>query len=78
MLGTNDSKPFNWDPEDYRAGLEELIDTYREQNPSALVYLMTLPHAYEYNGPNAEGCAAIAQYVYEQIQGDVRAIQPQQ
>ncbi len=48
MLGTNDSKPQNWNAEDYKRDMERLIDTYRELGSQVLL-LLPLP-VYPVNG----------------------------
>ena len=46
MLGTNDSKPHNWDAARYERELEELVETYRQLPSEPTVYLLTPPTAY--------------------------------
>ncbi len=41
MLGSNDTKRINWDPEKYTAGYTEIVDTFIKLG--AKVYLMTPP-----------------------------------
>jgi lysophospholipase L1-like esterase len=43
MLGTNDSKPLNWNAEEYRAELTALIRNYRNLVSKPEVYVMTIP-----------------------------------
>lgn len=40
MLGTNDSKPANWDAEAYRADWSVYIEAYQAANPDAQIYLV--------------------------------------
>lgn len=40
MLGTNDSKPSNWDADTYRADWSLYIEAYQAANPDAQIYLM--------------------------------------
>lgn len=47
MLGTNDSKPRNWNAGYYEKQLEELINTYEKLPKHPAVYAMTPPAAYE-------------------------------
>jgi len=47
MLGTNDSKPQNWDARAFEQQLEELVALYRLLPSQPTVYLMTPPAAYE-------------------------------
>lgn len=42
MLGTNDSKPQNWNAEDYKRDMEKLIDAYRALK-SRIYLLLPLP-----------------------------------
>ena len=41
MLGSNDTKRINWDPEKFREGYSKIVDTFTELG--AKVYLMTPP-----------------------------------
>ena len=50
MLGTNDTKPYNWDPEAYRKDLISLIDSYRALESDPQVYIMLPPPAFEVRG----------------------------
>lgn len=47
MLGTNDSKPQNWDAAEYRTQLITFAQSYSELPSSPDVYLLTPPAAYE-------------------------------
>lgn len=47
MLGTNDSKPQNWDSAAYERQLEELVTLYRLLPSQPTVFLLTPPAAYE-------------------------------
>lgn len=47
MLGTNDSKPQNWDAQQYRAQLTAFVDSYRILPQCPDVYLLTPPAAFE-------------------------------
>ncbi len=40
MLGTNDSKPANWDAEAYRADWSVYIEAYQSANPDGQIYLV--------------------------------------
>ncbi len=46
MLGTNDSKPQNWDAERYERELTEFVNEYKALSESGQVYLMRPPVAY--------------------------------
>lgn len=46
MLGTNDSKPYNWNREGYERALLELVNCLRKNVPQAKVLLMTPPRAF--------------------------------
>ena len=40
MLGTNDSKPYNWNAERYETELTSFVEKYKKANPNAAIYLM--------------------------------------
>lgn len=61
MLGTNDCKEKNWNPERYEAQWPELLEAYKEANPDTEFILMTPPHAYI-----AEGKDSIAFDIHEE------------
>jgi acyl-CoA thioesterase-1 len=46
MLGTNDSKPQNWNAEDYETQLVELVEIYQNLPSHPDVYLLTPPAAF--------------------------------
>lgn len=46
MLGTNDSKPYNWDESRYARELEEFVNLYRSLPNDPKVVLMTPPTCY--------------------------------
>lgn len=46
MLGTNDSKPFNWNRAAYETELADFISEYRDASPEAEVYVMLPPKAF--------------------------------
>ena len=50
MLGTNDSKPQNWNPQSYREGLRFLIHKYRRLSSQPHICLMTPLPAFPVNG----------------------------
>lgn len=50
MLGTNDSKPFNWNQQRYRKELSEFVQRYKETARVSRVILMQPPKAFSVNG----------------------------
>ncbi len=50
MLGTNDSKTYNWNDADYEQGLRDLVNTYKSMNSQPTVYLMGSPYCYALDG----------------------------
>lgn len=50
MLGTNDSKPQNWNVEKYEESLGKWIDDLRSFPSNPTVYVMTPPAAFRVNG----------------------------
>ena len=51
MLGTNDSKPENWtNPETFINEYDELIESYKKNNPDIEIILCTPPCAFLQNG----------------------------
>lgn len=50
MLGTNDSKPYNWNAESYRTELEAFVRSYMELPNAPQIYLMTPPKAFVVDG----------------------------
>ncbi len=52
MLGTNDSKPQNWNHDRYREELESFARQYMELKQEPEVILMTCPMAFELEGSN--------------------------
>ncbi|MBR6322845.1 MAG: hypothetical protein IKR59_08250 [Lachnospiraceae bacterium] len=44
MLGTNDSKPHNWDPQRYEAAVHELVSALREEGTT--IFLLLPPKAF--------------------------------
>jgi len=47
MLGTNDSKPKNWNAARYEQDLTDFVDSYSALRNSPTIYLLTPPAAYE-------------------------------
>ena len=50
MLGTNDTKTYNWNASDYEAGLKELVESYQQLDTKPTVYLMRSPYCYSLDG----------------------------
>ncbi len=50
MLGTNDTKTYNWNAEDYEAGLKDLVLSYQQLATNPVVYLMRSPYCYSLDG----------------------------
>ena len=48
MLGTNDSKPQNWNAKEYENSLHRRLQPFLESQTK--VYVLTCPHAYSVNG----------------------------
>ncbi len=50
MLGTNDTKTYNWNASDYEAGLKALVESYQQLDTKPTVYLMRSPYCYSLDG----------------------------
>lgn len=50
MLGTNDSKTYNWDATSYEEGIRSLVQTYKGLDTNPTVYLMLSPYCYALDG----------------------------
>ena len=46
MLGSNDTKQINWDPDKFREGYCRIVDTYLKLEHKPRVYLMTPPRIF--------------------------------
>lgn len=70
MLGTNDSKTYNWDAKSYEEGIRNLVQTYRNLNTKPTVYLMISPYCFSLDGSN------IAEYQVQPkvVSGEIRDI----
>jgi acyl-CoA thioesterase-1 len=68
MLGTNDSKPQNWDAEDFERQLTGFVQTYEGLPSGPEVYLMTPPAAF------ADGSEVDADVVEIEIRTIVRSV----
>jgi len=55
MLGSNDTKTRNWDPEKYRRGYETIIDSYNKLESKPEIILLTPPHMFKRFGKNLYG-----------------------
>ena len=62
MLGTNDSKPQNWDAGKFREELEALVRVYQALPSHPTVYLMTPPKAFV-----VEGAREVAYDIREEV-----------
>lgn len=50
MLGTNDSKPWNWNSADYVDSMKKMIEDYLALNSVKQIYLLLPPPAFALNG----------------------------
>ena len=50
MLGTNDTKTYNWNAADYEEGLKTIVESYQKLESKPTVYLMRSPYCYAKNG----------------------------
>ena len=50
MLGSNDSKPYNWDPEAVSAGLNALLDDFAALESAPQIYLIAPPPVFPVKG----------------------------
>ncbi len=50
MLGTNDSKTYNWNAESYEEGIKSLVQTYKNLDTNPTVYLMISPYCFSLDG----------------------------
>lgn len=55
MLGSNDTKKCNWDPEEFRKGYLHIINSFTSVEPSPQVFLLTPPHLFDRYGLNMYG-----------------------
>ncbi|NCB33010.1 MAG: lipase [Erysipelotrichia bacterium] len=67
MLGTNDSKPQNWNAELYEAELCEMIRIYQALDSSPDVYAMTCPDVIVSEGQNSGSFGVDQSVVEEQL-----------
>lgn len=50
MLGTNDSKTYNWNAKSYEEGIKSLVQTYKNLDTNPTVYLMISPYCFSLDG----------------------------
>ena len=50
MLGTNDTKTQNWNPQAYKSGLTDLVKSYQALDTQPKVYLMRSPYCFAIDG----------------------------
>lgn len=50
MLGTNDTKTYNWNADEYKSGLTDLVKSYQALDSQPKVYLMRSPYCFPING----------------------------
>ncbi|HEY3966612.1 MAG TPA: GDSL-type esterase/lipase family protein [Planctomycetaceae bacterium] len=67
MLGTNDSKPQNWDSANYERELGELIDVYRALDHPPSVILMTPPAVFVRKGRTSPVFKIIADVIRDEV-----------
>lgn len=70
MLGTNDSKPYNWNKEDYRKELKQFIERYMLLSTYPNIYVMLPPMAF----PIGEENEVLFDVNPQIISGDVHRI----
>ncbi len=70
MLGTNDSKTYNWNADDYEEGLRTLVESYQQLDTNPTVILMRSPYCFSLDG------AEVAEYDIqpEVVKNEVSAI----
>ena len=72
MLGTNDSKKFNWNPENFRSGYLKILERFLDMPQKPRVYLMVPPHIFSSFGP--EPFALSNERLEEQVIPAIREI----
>ena len=70
MLGTNDSKTYNWKPASYEASIRSLVQTYKGLDTNPTVYLMISPYCFSLDGSD------VAEYQVQPkiVAGEIRDI----
>ena len=74
MLGTNDSKPYNWNAEKYRSELTDFVKSYMSLENAPAVYVMTPPAAFVVDGADAVGYDIQAETIEEEVAPIVREV----
>lgn len=72
MLGTNDSKPYNWNAEDYETELQEFVNLYQELPCDPEVYLMTCCAAFVMEGQDEVAYHIDAAVIEDELAGIIR------
>lgn len=67
MLGTNDSKPYNWDASDYEKDYSRIIGKYINQVGADHVYVMTPPKAFVVKGASEVVYDIKDEYIREEL-----------
>ncbi|HWQ57604.1 MAG TPA: GDSL-type esterase/lipase family protein [Clostridia bacterium] len=71
MLGTNDSKSYNWDPAAYGIELEGIVSLYKNLPCAPAVYLMAPPAAFVAEGKSKVVYDIRAEVIRDEIRGIV-------
>lgn len=72
MLGTNDTKTYNWDEAAYEAGMLKLVESYQKLPSNPVVYIIRSPYCYAIN-ENGEAEYSIQADVVTGLLGDAVA-----
>ena len=74
MLGTNDTKTYNWNASDYEAGLKELVESYQQLDTKPTVYLMRSPYCYSLDGSDVAEYDIQPEVVSDELGGIVEKV----
>lgn len=74
MLGTNDTKTYNWNASDYEAGLKELVESYQQLDTKPTVYLMRSPYCYSLDGSDVAEYDIQPKVVADELGGIVEKV----
>lgn len=74
MLGSNDSKPHNWDAQAYRSELRKLALLYKELPSKPAVFLLASPCAFAKDGEELAAYDISPATLSEEIRGTVREV----
>lgn len=74
MLGTNDSKPYNWNAEAYRRELRDFVDVYQELPGDPKVYLMTCCAAFAIEGMDEVSFSIDASVIKNELNGIIKQV----